>query len=46
MNVNTRTHKNEDPISILLPALDHLIVLVLCGFGVYGEERSRAVTEV
>ena len=46
MNANTMTHKNEDPISIFLPALDHLVILFLCFFGVYGEERSRAVTEV
>jgi hypothetical protein len=39
------THKNEDSISIFLPALDHLLVLFLCSFGIYGEERSRAVTE-
>jgi hypothetical protein len=45
MNGNTRTYKNEDAISIFLPALDHLVVLFLCGFGVYGEERSRAVTK-
>jgi hypothetical protein len=33
------THKNENAISILLPTLDHLVVLVLCGLGVYGEEQ-------
>ena len=43
---DTKTHKNEDPISILLPAFDHLVVFFLCSLGVYGEERSRAVTEV
>jgi hypothetical protein len=41
----TSTHKNEDPNSISSPALDHFVVLFLCGFGVYGEERSGAVTE-
>jgi hypothetical protein len=46
MNGNTRTHKNENAISIFLPALDHLVVLFLCSFGVYGEEWTRAVTEV
>jgi hypothetical protein len=46
VNGNTRTHKNEDAISIFLPALGHLVVLFLRGFGVYREERFRAVTEV
>ena len=45
MNANMKTHKNEDPISIFLPALDHLVVLFLCSFGIYGEKRTRAVTE-
>ena len=43
---DTRTHENENPISILLPAIDHLVVFFLCSLGVYGEEWSRAVTEV
>ena len=43
---DTRTHENEDPTSILLPAIDHLVVFFLCSFGVYGEEWSRAVAEV
>jgi hypothetical protein len=34
------THKNENAISILLPTADHLLVLFLCGLGVYGEERA------
>jgi hypothetical protein len=46
MNGDTRTHKNEDAISIVFPALGVLVVLFLCGFGVYGEERPRAVTEI
>ena len=46
MNADTRTHEDEDPISIFLPALDHLVVLFLCDFGIYGEERPRAVTRV
>jgi len=46
MNGNARTHKNEDAISIVFPALGILVVLFLCGFGVYGEERPRAVTEI
>jgi hypothetical protein len=46
MNGNTRTHKNEDAISIAFPSLGILVVLFLCGFGVYGEEGSRAVTEI
>jgi hypothetical protein len=40
MNTDMRTHKNEDPISILLPTLDHLVVLILCGLGICGEERA------
>jgi hypothetical protein len=46
MNGNTKTHKNEDAISIVFPALSILVVLFLCGFGVYGKERSRAVTKI
>ena len=46
MNANTRTHENEDAISILLPAIDHLVVQFLCGFRIYGEDRPRAVAEV
>jgi hypothetical protein len=45
MNAGTGTYKNENPISILLPTLNHLVVLFLCGLGVDGEEQSRAVTE-
>jgi len=41
-----RTHENEDPVSIFLPALNPLVVLFLGGFGVHGEEWSRAVSEV
>jgi hypothetical protein len=41
-----RTHENEDAISILLPSLDHLVVFIICGLGVYREERPRAVTEL
>ena len=39
VNANTGTYKDEVPISILWPTLDHLVVLILCGFGVDGEER-------
>ena len=46
MNADTRTHKKENAFSILLPTLDHLVVLILCGFGVYGEEGPRAVPEI
>jgi hypothetical protein len=46
MDADTGTHKNEDPISIFLPALDFLVVGYLCSLGVYGEERPRAVAEV
>ena len=43
MKAMRRTH--EDPMSIFLPALDHLVVRFLCGFGVHGEGWSRVVTE-
>jgi hypothetical protein len=46
MNDDTRTHEDEDAISILLPAFDHLVVFFLCDLGVHGEERLRAVTKV
>ena len=45
VNADTKTHENEDTISIFLAALDHIDVLFLCGFGVYGEKWFRAVTE-
>jgi len=35
MNANTRTYKNKEPISILLPTLDYLVVFILCGLGVH-----------
>jgi hypothetical protein len=37
MIADTRTHENEDPISIFLPALDHLVVLFLRSLGIYGK---------
>jgi hypothetical protein len=46
MNASTRTHEKEDPISVFLPAFDHLVVFFLCSLGIYGEEWPRAVTEV
>ena len=46
VNGNRRTHKNEDAISIVFPALGVLIIFFLCSFGVYGEEGSGAVTEI
>jgi hypothetical protein len=33
------THENEEPFGIFLPAIGHLVVLILCGLGVHGEER-------
>jgi hypothetical protein len=39
-NGNMRTHKNEDPISVLLPSLNHFVVLFICGLGIHGEERT------
>jgi hypothetical protein len=38
-NAERRTYKNENPIGVLLPPLDHLVVLFVCRLGVYGEER-------
>ena len=38
MNVDTRTYKNENAISVLLPTLDHLVILLIRGLGVYGEK--------
>jgi hypothetical protein len=46
MNDDARTHEDDDPFSILLPAFDHLVVFFLCDLGVHGEERPRAVTKV
>jgi hypothetical protein len=46
MDADARTHKNEDSISVFLPALDFLVIVYLCSRGVKGEERPRAVTEV
>ena len=37
MIINTRAHKYEDPFNIFVPALNRLIVLFLCDFGVEGE---------
>ena len=38
--------QHEDPISIFLPALGHLIILFLCSLGVHREDRPGAVTKV
>ena len=46
MNYDTRTHKNEDAISIAFPTLGVLVVLFLRDFRIYGEEGSRAVAEI
>ena len=43
--MDRRTHENEDSVGILLPALNHLVVFLLCSLGIDGEERPRAVTE-
>jgi hypothetical protein len=45
IDVNMSTHNDEDPISIFLPAFNHLPILLLCDFGVYGKKWSRAITE-
>ena len=45
-NSETRTHKDEDPVSIPLPTFDHLVVFIFCGLGIHGEKGLRAVTEV
>ena len=44
MDGDTRTDENEDPISIFLPTLDHLVVFI-CSLGVYEKERPGAATE-
>lgn len=46
MDADTRTHKNENSVSIFLPALNHLVVFIICSLGVHREERTGAVTEV
>jgi hypothetical protein len=46
MNADTRTHEKLYPISIFLPALDHLVVFNVCSIIIYGEERRRAVTGI
>ena len=38
--------KNDDPFPILLPLLYNLLVHVLCGLGVYGEDRPKAVPKI
>jgi hypothetical protein len=46
MDADMRTHKNENSVSIFLPALNHLVVFIICSLGVHREERTGAVTEV
>jgi hypothetical protein len=46
MDGNTSTHKNDDPFRILLPLLGPLVVDILCGLGVYGEEQPRALPRI
>jgi hypothetical protein len=47
MPISLRTYENEDPISILLPTLNQLLVFNLGSLGVHGEEeRPRTVTEL
>jgi hypothetical protein len=46
MNADTRTHEKQYPISIFLPALDHLVVFNVCSIIIYGKERRRAVTGI
>jgi hypothetical protein len=46
MDANTRTHEKQYPISIFLPALDHLVVFNVCSIIIHGEERSGAVTGI
>ena len=44
MDANTRTHKNENYISIILSTLDHLVIFIICSLAVY--ERLGVVTKV
>jgi len=46
MKVNGRTYEDEDAISILLPAVDHLVVFFPCELRIHGKDWPRAVTEV
>jgi len=46
MPISLRTYENEDPISILLPTLNHLLVFILRSLGVHEEEWPRTVTEL
>jgi len=46
MNTDTRTHENEDYISISSPALGHLVVFFFCNLGIHREERSGAIPKV
>lgn len=43
-DANTRTHKNENSISIILSTLDHLVIFIICSLAVY--ERLGVVTKV
>ena len=45
-NEYTRTHENEDYISISSPALGHLVVFFFCNLGIHREERSRSIPKV
>ena len=46
VNGDSVTHENKDPISIFLPAFDHLVVFIVRSLGIYGEERPRTVSKV
>ena len=46
LNVDTRTHENENPISALLPAIGHLVVIFLCNLRIYGIDLPRALIGV
>jgi hypothetical protein len=46
MPISLRTYENEDPIGILLPTFNHLLVFILRSLGVHEEERPRTVTEL
>lgn len=46
MNADTRTHEKQYPISIFLPALNHLVVFNVCSGVIYREERRSAVSGI
>ena len=38
MDGDVRTHENEDAISVLCPAVSHLIIFFLCNLRIHGKD--------